>query len=96
MRLRISVVTQQACTYCDMAKTVLEKLSREYPLTMSIVPIETPEGATLVERGGVVFPPGVFIDGQPFSYGRLSERKIRREIERRLDEVGKHAEPAER
>ena len=35
-------------------------------------------------KGGLLFPPGVLIDGEPFSYGRLSERKLRRELDRRL------------
>ena len=29
------------------------------------------------------FPPGIFVDGEPFSYGRLSEKKLRRELDRR-------------
>jgi hypothetical protein len=33
---------------------------------------------------GLLFPPGVLIDGQPFSYDRLSERKPRRKLDRRL------------
>ena len=31
-------------------------------------------------RHRVPFPPGVLIDGEAFSYGRLSERKLRREL----------------
>jgi len=30
----------------------------------------------------MAFPPAVFVDGQPFSYGRLSERKLRRTLDR--------------
>jgi hypothetical protein len=33
-----------------------------------------------------VFPPGVFLNGEPFSYGRLSERKLRRELDRRRNQ----------
>ncbi len=29
-------------------------------------------------------PSHMLIDGEPFSYGRLSERKLRRELDRRL------------
>jgi hypothetical protein len=31
----------------------------------------------------MAFPPAVLIDGEPFSYGRLSERKLRRDLARR-------------
>ncbi|MGH9252739.1 MAG: hypothetical protein ACRD0W_24965 [Acidimicrobiales bacterium] len=30
-----------------------------------------------------LFPPGVLLDDDPFGYGRLSERKLRRELARR-------------
>jgi hypothetical protein len=29
-----------------------------------------------------MFAPGVLVDGRPFTYGRLSERKLRRALER--------------
>ncbi len=41
------------------------------------------EGAALAKRGGIMFPPGIFLGGEAFSYGRPSERKLRREFERR-------------
>ncbi len=27
-----------------------------------------------------MFPPGLFLDGEPFSYGRPSERKLRKAL----------------
>jgi len=36
----------------------------------------------LAARGGVLFPPGIFLDREPFSYGRPSERKLRKELAR--------------
>jgi hypothetical protein len=30
-----------------------------------------------------MFTPGVLIEGEPFSYGRLSERKLRRSVSTR-------------
>ncbi len=30
-----------------------------------------------------MFPPGLFLDGEPFSYGRPSERKLRKVLARR-------------
>jgi len=50
--------------------------------------VASPEGQALAERGGILFPPGVFLDGAPFSYGRLSERRLRRELRRRLETKG--------
>jgi hypothetical protein len=34
----------------------------------------------------VLFAPGVLVDGAPFSYGRLSERKLRRTLDKHLQE----------
>jgi len=88
----IRILTQPECAFCDAAKVIFERLSRDYPLSVSTVTIDSPDGASLAQRGGVMFPPGIFIDGKPFSYGRPSERKIRREIEQRLQEARRREE----
>jgi Glutaredoxin-like domain (DUF836) len=80
--VEVLVLTRDHCSLCDHAKRVLERLATEYPLTVTVRELASPEGRALAERGGILFPPGVLLDGQPFSYGRLSERKLRRELER--------------
>ena len=57
-------------------------------MTVEELSTQTETGQKLMIEHCMAFPPGLFIDGLPFSYGRLSERKLRREIERRL-ETGK-------
>ena len=42
------------------------------------VDLGSPEGQALADTGWLIFAPGVLIDGQPFSHGRLSERRLRR------------------
>jgi len=85
--ISVLVLTQQDCAFCETAKDMFERLSREYPLSITTLPLDSAEGVSLAARGGVLFAPGIFIDGKPFSYGRPSERKIRQEIERRLREL---------
>jgi len=80
----ILLLTQESCAFCDQAKQILDRLATEYGVSVSTVDLGGPEGQQLAERGGVMFPPGIFIDGEPFSYGRPSERRLRREIGRRL------------
>ncbi len=41
------------------------------------------EGERLATAGGIMFPPGILLDGEAFAYGRPSERKLRRELDRR-------------
>lgn len=74
------MLTQHRCGFCDDAQRILQAIARDY----RSVDLATSEGQAMAQRGGVLFPPGVFVDGDPFSYGRLSERKLRRELERRL------------
>lgn len=81
---RITLLTQQDCGFCEDAKAILSRLAVEYPLTIDIVDLRSQLGEELAVRGGVLFPPGIFLDGEAFCYGRLSERKLRRELERRV------------
>ncbi len=63
------LLTQEHCGLCEHAKAVLERLAAEYPLAVATVELASPQGRTLAERGGIVFPPGVFLDGEPFCTG---------------------------
>lgn len=83
----ILVLTQPHCDSCDQAKVVLARLSQEFPLSVREVDLASAYGRRLAHEGGVMFPPGVFIDDQPFSYGRLSERKLRRELSKRVQNL---------
>lgn len=81
--IQITVLTQAQCDFCEHAQQVLQRLAGEYPLSVTPLDIALPDGQALAQRAGVLFPPGILIDGVPFSYGRLSERKLRRELDLR-------------
>jgi hypothetical protein len=83
-QLEVVLLTQHDCAFCDQGKQVLERLAREFPLSIETRDLASPAGRAPADRGGVMFPPGLFIDGEPFSFGRVSERKLRRELRRRL------------
>lgn len=83
--MEVLLLTQENCAFCDQAKAILDRLAAEYPLTIATLDVNSPEGRALALRGGVLFPPGIFLDGEAFSYGRPSERKLRREFERRCE-----------
>jgi predicted ABC-type transport system involved in lysophospholipase L1 biosynthesis ATPase subunit len=78
----ILLLMQEHCGFCEQAQEILKRLSREYWLSVSTLDMGSPEGQRLALAGGLLFPPGVLINGEPFSYGRLSERKLRRELDR--------------
>jgi hypothetical protein len=80
---RLLLLTREHCGFCEQARDILERVSHEYWLSYSTLTWDCPQGQELALQGGLLFPPGVLIDGEPFSYGRLSERKLRRELDRR-------------
>lgn len=82
--LNVLILTQDNCRFCEDAKMMFERLSSEFPLSVSTLAIDSPEGQAFAVHGGVLFPPGIFIDEEAFCYGRPSEGMIRREIQRRL------------
>ena len=82
--VKVALLTQPQCAFCEQAKEVLERLSAEYPLFVRVLELGSTEGRIVAEQSGIFFPPGILLDGDSFSYGRVSERKLRQEIERRL------------
>jgi Glutaredoxin-like domain (DUF836) len=83
-RITILLLTQEQCGFCEQARDILDRLSREYWLSVSTLDIGSLEGQRLAAQGGLLFPPGLYVDGEPFSYGRLSERRLRRELDKRV------------
>lgn len=82
---RITLLTQAHCGYCDHAKAVVARVGEDYPLSLVEVELDSEEGRRLATSGAVLFAPGILIDEQPFGYGRLSERRLRKELARRAD-----------
>jgi glutaredoxin len=81
--VEVVLLTQVDCAFCHDAEVILERLSHEYGFVITTIDLQTLEGREMAVRGGVLFAPGILIDRQPFSYGRPSERKLRKELERR-------------
>ncbi len=88
--IRILLLSQEHCGFCTQAQDMLNRLAREYQLSISTLDMQSPEGQKLALQGGFLFPPGVLIEDKPFSYGRLSERKLRCELDRRLSSRENH------
>lgn len=79
----VLILTQAGCGLCDQAKETLAKLAKDFGLRISELDLDSAEAEQIALRSGVMFPPGILLDGRLFSYGRLSERKLRRELSRR-------------
>lgn len=79
----VVVLTQADCSFCVQAKEALGRVAEDYDLRISELDLASVEGERLGIANGVMFPPGILLDGRLFSYGRLSERKLRRELDKR-------------
>lgn len=80
MAAEIVLLTKEDCHFCEQAKEVLARLQGEHDLAVREVRLESEEGQILAGRAGAPFPPVVFLNGGAFSYGRLSERKLRKTL----------------
>jgi len=78
----ITLLTQPSCAFCDQAKEILSRLALDYTFDVHEVELDTEEGRNLAIRHAVMFAPGVLIDGKLFSYGRLSEKKLKIQLSR--------------
>lgn len=78
----VTLLTQEDCAYCEHAKKVLARISADYPVEITEIDLTSEQGRAIAAAARIQFAPGVLLDGQPFSYGRLSERKLRRALDR--------------
>lgn len=80
---RITLLTQDDCAFCDHAKVVLDHVGADYAVDVEEIRLDSPEGRALAVEGGIMFAPGVLLDDETFSHGRLSEKKLRRALAKR-------------
>jgi glutaredoxin len=78
----VVLVTKADCGLCEQAKDVLGRIAPEFRLEVREVGLESEEGKSLALQAAAPFPPVVFLDGEAFSYGRLSERRLRKALRR--------------
>jgi len=88
--MHVLVLTQHQCAFCAQAQVILDRLSADYGFTVATLDVRTPEGEALALANGMLFPPGIFVDGEALCYGRPSERKLRKEFERRSQSIREH------
>ena len=91
--LNVLILIQDGCHFCHDAQALLDRLAGEYPLRIETLDIGTPEGETIALQSGLLFPPGILLDGRPLCYGRPSEGKLRRAIELILSEDPENVPP---
>ena len=78
----VTLLTQADCALCEHAKQVLARVGEDHPIEITEIDLASDHGRDLATRAGVHFAPGLLIDGHPFGYGRISERRLRRTLGR--------------
>ncbi len=73
---RITVVEAPGCHFCEDASETLARLAEHYPLEVVKLDSASDRGRHLLEAHRSPMSPLVLVDGQVFSWGRLSERKL--------------------
>ena len=77
----VTLLTKPDCEQCDRAKEILGRLATELAFTIETISLDTSNGQRLAQTAGVMFAPGILIDGRLATFGRPSERRLRRDIE---------------
>ncbi|WP_276947587.1 glutaredoxin family protein [Ferrimicrobium acidiphilum] len=87
--MEVVIVTQTDCHFCEMATEILDRLRAEFGLKIHHIDLAGEDGKLIVQKFGLLFPPGILIGDELVSYGRPSERKLRREFAKRLGRTTK-------
>jgi hypothetical protein len=75
-KLDVLILVRAGCHFCRDAQAMLDGLADEYPLGIRTLDMTTPEGERIALQARLLFPPGILLQGRPFSYGRPSEGKL--------------------
>ena len=79
--IEIVLLTKDDCQLCDQAKATLGRLAEDYELLVREVGLESDEGRGLALEARAPIARVLFLDGRSFSYGRASERKLRKALD---------------
>jgi glutaredoxin len=79
--LKVRVYSKRECHLCDVAKEVLARVARKYPLQIEDIDIEKNPADLLAYQYEI---PVVFLEDQKLFKFRVDETKLVRAIRRRL------------
>jgi hypothetical protein len=92
----VTLVHSAACHFCDDAQEALRELALDHPIHLTVVPIDSPQGRTLVAAHRPAMNPLVLVDGAFFSAGRFPRRKFLRLLLAGRAAAGPAAAPSSR
>lgn len=81
-RLGVTFVTAPGCHLCERGREVLAELAKRYPLDIREIALTSPAGRRALAASRAPFPPVVLVGGEPVAHGRLSRRRLARDLDR--------------
>jgi glutaredoxin len=77
----LTLVTASDCHLCEHARHVLDRIGHDVPFSLRTVDVESAEAQALAEQGiPLSFLPALVEGGRLLAYGRLSEKRLRKEL----------------
>ena len=77
----VTLVTASDCHLCEHAQRVLARIGHDVPLSVRTIDVESAEAQSLAERGiPLAFLPALVEDERLLAYGRLSEKRLRKDF----------------
>jgi hypothetical protein len=71
----------QPCDLCDHARAVMRRVIGDHPMELTVLHNDAPDATSVAAAAGAAaIRPVLIIDGYPVAYGRLSERRLRRDL----------------
>ncbi len=80
MAARLLYITAPGCHLCERGRPIVAALAAENGFDVREVDWDDAAAREATERDGVLFPPAVYLDERLLGYGRLSERRLRKQV----------------
>ena len=71
-------ITATDCHLCGDGRPIVARLADETGASVRELDWDGDEAQMLLERGGALFPPALYLDDRLLGFGRLSERRLRK------------------
>ncbi len=79
--IKIILIRPAGCIHCVQVKGTLEKLKKEYNISVEDVDMLSAKGQALVKKHGIMASPGILVNDEFFAMGGATEKDFRRKFE---------------
>lgn len=79
--ITITMVSTEGCHTCKEVKETLNKLTSEYDLSINEVDATTDKGQELIKKHNISSSPGLIINNEFFSSGKVTEKQLRNKFD---------------